>query len=146
MMKKTWKVLIRGMSLTLICAVPTGVMAQKAAPAKEDVTGPTVLRYSNVVYSPSRGALKGANIRLVREDGTLTGTFTLFDGSDTGRDYTLRGTMSGGRINFTVHAGDKTLRFRGHITDGSLVGTLTTTRPDGTKEESEFKARRLYGS
>ncbi|RMG51559.1 MAG: hypothetical protein D6723_10395 [Acidobacteria bacterium] len=139
-MTKTGKCLVGGLVVAVMC-----VWGSVAGAQQENVTGPTVLRYSNVKWSPSRNGLVGANIRLVREDGTLRGTFTLFEGGETGRRYRLRGTISGYRVRFTVRAGRKTLRFRGEIKDGSLVGTLITIMPDGTRQESEFKARQLYG-
>jgi hypothetical protein len=52
--------------------------------------------------------------------------------------------MTDHRVRFTVRAGKKTLRFSGHIEGDTLTGTLTTIE-GGVRQESQFKARRVYG-
>jgi hypothetical protein len=140
MLKRVERPLILGLSLAILGSVSEMALAQR-----EDMTGPSVLKYSNLRYSPSRGGLVGASVRLVREDGTLAGTYTEFTGSTTGEEYPLRGTMSDGRISFATRSGTKAIRFQGRVNGRSLVGVLTTVRPDGSKEQSGFKAQRVSG-
>jgi len=101
-------------------------------------------RYSNVKWSAERNTLLGANITLTRQGDRLTGTYTLFDGNEQGTPYRLTGTARDGSISFTVRAQGMTLRFTGRMTEQELIGKMTITRPDGTREEREFKARRLW--
>jgi len=101
-------------------------------------------RYSNVKWSAERNTLLGANITITRQGDRLTGTYVLFDGNEQGTPYRLTGTAQDGRIAFTVRAQGMTLRFTGRMTEQELVGKMTITRPDGTREEREFKARRLW--
>ncbi len=101
-------------------------------------------RYSNVKWSAERNTLVGANIIVTRQGDRVSGTYVLFDGSDQGTSYRLTGTARGEHIQFTVRASGMTLRFSGRMTEEELVGKMTLTRPDGTREEREFKARRLW--
>jgi hypothetical protein len=100
--------------------------------------------YSNVRWSTERNALVGANIRLTREDGEIKGSYIVFDGNEQGTHHRFAGTAVDSRITFTVKVSGTTMRFSCRMTDDDLIGKVTVTRPDGTKEEKDFKARRMW--
>jgi len=120
------------------------ILAQEPTSPREDQEVVVTRRYSNVRWSAERNTLLGANITITRQGDRLSGTYVLFDGSEQGTSYRLTGTVQDGRISFTVRAQGMTLRFTGRMTEQELVGRMTITRPDGTREEREFKARRLW--
>lgn len=126
--------------------VLNGLMISAQAPTSaEGAQEPAVTRrYSNVKWSAERQTLVGANIVITRRGDQLSGTYVLFDGNMEGTSYRLRGTAHDGRISFTVGAKGMTLRFTGRMTEQELVGKMTITRADGTREEHDFKARRLW--
>ncbi|MCS7158605.1 MAG: hypothetical protein N0A16_12900 [Blastocatellia bacterium] len=120
------------------------IRAQEPTSPEETQEAAVTRRYSNVKWSAERNTLLGANIILTRQGDRVTGTYVLFDGSEQGTSHRLTGTARDGRISFTVRAQGMTLHFTGRMTDQELVGRMTITRPDGTREEREFKARRLW--
>ncbi len=120
------------------------IWAQAPAPPEEAAQAAVTRHYSNVKWSAERNTLVGANIVVTRQGDQIRGTYTLFNGNEQGTPYRFTGTAQDGHISFTVRTREMTLRFAGRMTEQELVGRMTITRPDGTREEREFKARRLW--
>jgi len=122
----------------------SGLMISAQEPTSPAQEAAVTRRYSNVKWSVERNALVGANITITRHGDRVTGTYVLFDGNEQGTSYRLAGTAQDGQLSFTVRAQGMTLRFTGRMTEQELIGKMTITRPDGTRQEREFKARRLW--
>jgi len=120
------------------------VVAQ--TPGQQPVEEEAVVRrmYSNVRWSAERNTLVGANIRITREGEEVKGTYILFDGSEKGTPHYFSGTAKDSHIAFSVRAAGTTLRFSGRMTENELLGKMTVVRPDKTKEQMDFKARRMW--
>jgi hypothetical protein len=124
----------------------SGLMIWAQAPTSPEGAAEAAVtrRYSNVKWSAERNTLVGANIVVTRQGDQIRGTYTLFNGNEQGTPYRFTGTVQDGHVSFTVRTREMTLRFTGRMTEQELVGRMTITRPDGTREEREFKARRLW--
>jgi|GEM_PF-884645 len=120
------------------------IWAQAPTSPEEAAQAAVTRHYSNVKWSAERNTLVGANIVVTRQGDQIRGVYTLFNGNEQGAPYRFTGTAQDGHISFTVRTREMTLRFAGRMTEQELVGRMTITRPDGTREERAFKARRLW--
>jgi hypothetical protein len=110
----------------------------------EESPAATTRMYSNLRWSIERNALVGANVRLTREGDEIRGSYIVFEENPQGTPYRFTGTARGDHITFTVRVGRTTMRFSGRMTEDELVGKMTVTQPDGTRQEKDFKARRMW--
>lgn len=104
----------------------------------------TTRMYSNLRWSVERNALVGANIRITREGDEIRGSYIVFEENPQGTPHRFTGTARGDHLTFTVRVAGATLRFSGRMTEDELIGKMTVIRPDGTREEKDFKARRMW--